>query len=458
MIDPTIFREYDIRGIVGKELTPETIEELAKGFVAYYKSQHLKHVLIARDNRHSSIDIRNILVSTFLAHGFDVLDLGCVTSAIFYFAGRVREIQAGIMITASHNPKEYNGFKVLLGESTIFGEEIQKIATLIRDKDCLFDSFEGKTGETFYWDPFPEYQKYLLDHLSLGPRIIKIGLDCGNGTASLTSPAIFSEFGIELVPLYCDSNPDFPNHFPDPVKVDNLKDLAKAVVENHCDIGIGLDGDGDRIGVVDEKGNPVWGDMLMILFSREILGKNPGQKILVEVKCSQLVMDEIAKLGGIGEMYKTGHSLIKSRMKETGAIAAGEMSGHMFLKDEYFGFDDATYAALRLVRILSNSDQSISEMLSNLPTVYSTPEIRIKVSEKEKFEMVNNAKKYLSKEYAINDIDGVRVNITDGWGLIRASNTGPELILRAEAGSFLNLEIIQKKLEEALDPLKINWK
>jgi phosphomannomutase/phosphoglucomutase len=458
MIDPTIFREYDIRGIIGEELTPESIKELAKGFVAYFKSKNQKSILIARDNRHSSLAIRDSLVSIFLANGFDVLDLGCVTSPLFYFASRVKEIQSGIMITASHNPKEYNGFKVLFGESTIFGEEIQKILTFILDKDCLYDVYTGKIGETFYWDPVPDYKKYLLEHLALGSRKIKVALDCGNGTAALTSPAIFQDFGIELVSLYCNSDPDFPNHFPDPVKVENMKDLAKAVRENHCDIGIGLDGDGDRIGVVDDKGNPVWGDMLMILFSREILKKYPGQRILVEVKCSQLVMSEIEKLGGIAEMYKTGHSLIKSRMKEIGAICAGEMSGHMFLKDEYFGFDDATYAALRLIRILSNSHQSISEMLSDLPTVYSTPEIRVKVPEKEKFEMVERAKKLLREHFTVNDIDGVRANINDGWGLIRASNTGPEVIIRAEAKSEENLAFIQGKLEEALSPLKIQWK
>lgn len=458
MIDPTIFREYDIRGIIGKELTPKSIQDLAKGFVAYFRLKNQKTILIGRDNRHSSLAIRDTLVSTFLSFGFDVFDLGCVTTPLFYFAGRMKEIQAGIMITASHNPKEYNGFKVLLGDSTIFGPEIQRIASLIRERDSLFETYHGKPGNTFYWDPAPVYQQYLLDHLSLGSRKIKIALDCGNGTASFTSPSIFKKFGIEVVELFCNSDPNFPNHFPDPTKLENMVDLTKAVIENHCDIGIGLDGDGDRIGVVDEKGKPIWGDMLMILFSREILKNHPGQKILVEVKCSQLVMLEIEKLGGIAEMYKTGHSLIKSRMKEIDAICAGEMSGHMFLKDEYFGFDDATYAALRLIRILSNSPKTISEMLSDLPTIFSTPEIRIKVSEKDKLEIVNHAKKQLREKFPINDIDGVRVTIRDGWGLIRSSNTGPELIIRAEAGSEENLAYIQTILEETLTPLKIKWK
>lgn len=459
MIDPTIFRQYDIRGVVGEDLTQETITELAKGFVAYFRQKKQNTVLVARDNRHSSLSIRDILVSIFLANGFDVVDLGCVTSPIFYFANRVKDnIKAGIMITASHNPKEYNGFKVLLNDSTIFGDEIQSILRLILDKDCLFDTYQGKVGETYYWDPVQEYKQYLKDHLKMGKRKIKIALDCGNGTASLTSPSIFTDFGIEVVPLFCDSDPNFPNHFPDPVKKENMIQLAKAVLDHHCDIGIGLDGDGDRIGVVDEKGKPIWGDMLMILFAREILKKQPGQRILVEVKCSQLVMFEIEKLGGIAEMYKTGHSLIKARMKEVGAICAGEMSGHVFLKDEYFGFDDATYAALRLIRILSNSEMTISEMLSDLPPVFSTPEIRVKVTEKEKFNIVNKAKTRLSKDFAINDIDGVRVTIKSGWGLIRASNTGPEIIIRAEANSEEDLLAIQSSLEQALDPYLIPWK
>lgn len=458
MIDPTIFRQYDIRGIIGKELTEETITDLAKGFSAYFTAKNQGLILLGRDNRHSSSFVRDILVAQFLKAGFDILDIGCVTTPMFYFTGRTKNIKAGIMITASHNPKEYNGFKVYLDDSTIYGDEIQKILTLIQDKAYLSMAKPLNPGNVNYYDPFPDYRSYLLSHLKMGPRNIKVALDCGNGTASLTTPTIIKDFGINLLPLYCESDPDFPNHFPDPVKIENSKDLSKTVIENHCDIGIGLDGDGDRIGLVDENGCPVWGDMLMVLFSREILKNNPGETILVEVKCSQLLMDEITKLGGKAEMYKTGHSLIKARMKEIGAICAGEMSGHMFLKDEYFGFDDATYAALRIIRILSNSNQTLSEMLSDLPKLFSTPEIRVHVPDLEKFAIVAKAKQFLKSKFAINEIDGVRVSIQNGWGLIRASNTGPELIIRAEAESMEILQNIQKYLDQALEPIIIPWR
>lgn len=219
MINPSIFREYDIRGIVGKELTEDSIIDLAKGFVAYFKSKNQKSILVGRDNRHSSLSIRDSLVSIFLSFGFDVLDVGCVTTPLFYFASRIKEIQAGIMITASHNPKEYNGFKVLLGESTIYGNEIQKILTFIQDKDCLYDTYNGCTGETFYYDPVPDYRQYMKDNIKFGGRKVKIALDCGNGTASLTTPAILKEMGIEVIPLFCDSNPNFPNHFPIQLKL-----------------------------------------------------------------------------------------------------------------------------------------------------------------------------------------------------------------------------------------------
>jgi len=456
MIDPTIFRQYDIRGIVGQELTTESLEELAKGFASFFFANKMNTILVGYDNRHSSKPFRDILVSSLVSKDFNIIDLGCVTTPMFYFASRTGHIPAGIMITASHNPANYNGFKILLGESTIYGDDIQRILRYIQEKEYLFTENKNK-GEVAQKDILEEYHVYLLDHIKLGPRKLKIALDCGNGTASITSQKILESFGVDVVPIYCDSNPDFPNHFPDPVKLENCRDLAKAVRDNHCDAGIGLDGDGDRIGLLDENGSPIWGDIILVLFAREILKNFPGEKVLVEVKCSQLLVDEVTRLGGKPEIYKTGHSLIKARMKEIGAILAGEMSGHMFLKDEYFGFDDATYAGLRILRILSNSYQSLSEMLSDLPTVYSTPEIRAHVTEKEKFLIVEKAKQYLSKEFQINDIDGVRAIINNGWGLIRASNTGPEIIIRAEATTAENLAFIKKKLETALQPIQIPW-
>ena len=359
------------------------------------------------------------------------------------------------MITASHNSGEYNGFKVYAGDSTIYGDEIQSIfeITQQRKTESFFSAQRMKTitkGTIQEIDIFPKYKSYLLEHIQLGPRKLRIGLDCGNGTASLFATDILSSAGVEVVPIYCESDPTFPNHFPDPVKLENCKDLSNLVVNSHLDIGIGFDGDGDRVGIIDENGNPVWGDMLMVILSREILSKHPGSTVISEVKCSQLLPEDVEKNGGKPIIYKTGHSLIKAKMKETGAICAGEMSGHIFLKDEYFGFDDAIYAALRILRILSSTDKPMSSLLSELPKTYSTPEIRVKVTEESKNEIVEKAKQYLNKSYDCLTIDGVRAIIKDGWGLIRASNTGPVLVMRAEAKTPETLQFIKQELEEAI--------
>lgn len=448
MLNEQIFREYDIRGIVSNDLTDDVLNSLGKAFSTYFINNKRTKAIIGSDNRLSSDHLKEMISNSMIRSGLDVVDIGTVITPVFYFAGRFLNIDAGIMITASHNPPEYNGFKVLLSESTIYGEEIKSIFKII--KEGSFKNL-GRSGNLEKKNLCETYISHLHSVINLGNRKIRLVLDCGNGTASLIAPEVFRGFELDIKELYCISDPTFPNHFPDPVKIENLKDLINEVKAGRYDIGIGLDGDGDRLGVVDEKGNIIWGDMLMVLFSREVLKKHPGSQILVEVKCSQLLIDEIKRLGGIPVIYKTGHSLIKAKMREIGAILAGEMSGHMFFKDEYFGFDDAVYAALRLIRILSNSNMTLSEMLSDLPKVYSTPEIRVPTTDSEKFEIVERAKNYLAKKYEINDIDGVRANINDGWGLIRSSNTAPEIIVRCEAKSEENLEFIKGELRKALD-------
>jgi len=453
-INNSIFREYDIRGIISVDLTDDVISMLGKAFATYFIENGKDKLIIGRDNRFSSDHIRDILLEEFLNAGLDVIDIGTVITPIFYFATKNLNIDAGIMITASHNPSEYNGFKVQLGESTIYGEEIKKILYII-EKEAFRK--RGHFGKVENVEIFNAYNSYLHSILSLGNNKIKAVLDCGNGTASLFAPQIFESFSIDTKKLYCDSDPSFPNHFPDPVKEENLKDLIKEIKSGDYDVGISLDGDGDRLGVVDEKGGIVWGDFIMILFSRDVLKRHPGAKILFDVKCSQLLYDEIKKFGGVPIMYKTGHSLMKAKMREIGAILAGEMSGHIFFKDEYFGYDDAVYAALRLIRILSNSNQSISEMLSDLPKVYSTPEIRVKTTDKEKFDLVERAKAYFASKYKILDIDGVRAQIDDGWGLIRASNTAPEIIVRCEARTEEKLNFIKSEIEHSLSSLHIKW-
>jgi phosphomannomutase / phosphoglucomutase len=454
MINKEIFRKYDIRGVVDVDFTDENLDVLCKAFATYFILNNRTKVVLARDNRFSSEFIRDKIIDIFCKAGIDVVDVGLVVTPIFYFATKILEIDAGIMITASHNPSDYNGFKVLLGESTIYGDEIQKISLIV---DSNKFSKLNCQGELILREVTEEYIEKLKSLIKLGNRKIKVVLDSGNGTASLIGPRIFKEFGIELIEIYCDSDPSFPNHFPDPTKVLNLQDLIKLVKENKYDIGIGFDGDGDRIGIVDELGNIIWGDMLMILYSREILKKYPGSEIIVEVKCSELLMDDLKSMGGKPTMYKTGHSLIKAKMRESGAIFAGEMSGHMFFKDEYYGYDDAIYAALRIIRILSNTDKSISELLSDLPKVFSTPEVHVIVTENTKNDLVEKAKKYLASKFEINPIDGVRAKILDGWGLIRASNTTPEIIVRCESRTIENLNLIKGEIEQALSPVKIYW-
>jgi phosphomannomutase len=453
-INKSIFREYDIRGITSIDLTDDALSLLGKAFATYFIENDRNTLIVGRDNRFSSDHIRDILLDEFTKAGLNVIDIGTVITPIFYFATKNLNIDAGIMITASHNPPEYNGFKVQLGESTIYGEEIRKILDIIE-----MESFRSKenTGKVENIEIFNAYYSHLHSILNMGNKKIKAVLDCGNGTASLFAPQIFESFSISTEKIYCESDPSFPNHFPDPVKEENLKDLINIIKSGEYDVGISLDGDGDRLGVVDEKGGIIWEDMIMILFSREVLKRHPGAKILFDVKCSQLLYEEINKLGGTPIMYKTGHSLMKAKMREIGAILAGEMSGHIFFKDEYFGYDDAVYAALRLMRILSNSDQSISEMLSDLPKVYSTPEIRVKTTESEKFKLVEKAKAYFASKYKILDIDGVRAQIEDGWGLIRASNTAPEIIVRCEARTEERLNFIKSEIEKSLPSLSIKW-
>jgi phosphomannomutase/phosphoglucomutase len=303
-------------------------------------------------------------------------------------------------------------------------------------------------------DPVEDYMKMICNKIQLAKKL-RVGIDCGNGTASFFAEKLFQKLGVEVYPIYCSSDPNFPNHFPDPVKPENLTDLRELVLKEGLDVGIGFDGDGDRIGVVDDKGNIIFGDMLMILYWREIMPKFPGSTAIVEVKCSKALVDEIKRLGGKPTFYKTGHSLIKAKMREIGAIFTGEMSGHMFFADEFYGFDDALYAAARLLRILSNTDSSLSELLSDVPKYYSTPELRIPCPDDEKTKKVESVKRYFKDKYPMIDIDGARVLFPDGWGLVRSSNTGPELIVRCESKTEEGVEKIKKELQTALSPLKL---
>lgn len=436
-----IFRQYDIRGIVDEELTEQMVYDIGRAFAAYALRKDQNTILLGRDNRESSPDISKIMTEALVSSGCNVIDLGMVITPIFYYAARYLNVQAGIMITASHNPAEYNGCKLLLGDSTIYGEQIQDIKHIIDSQNY----FTGPRGSVKTLDINDAYARMISEKVSI-KRKLKTVVDCGNGTASLFAPRIFRKLGCEVIELYCESDPSFPNHHPDPINPENMQDLVKQVKKHKADLGIGIDGDGDRLGIVDEEGNLVWGDTLMILFWRDIMPRYPGSKAIIEVKCSQALIDEIKCLGGEPILYKTGHSLIKAKMKEIGAIFTGEMSGHMFFADEYYGFDDAIYAGARLLSLLSRSDKSLKEMLADIPRYYSTPEIRVPSSDAAKFDIVNQVIQHFSPKYQILDVDGARIIFPDGWGLVRASNTGPELIVRCEGSSPYALEKIKNEL------------
>lgn len=449
-ISGQIFRQYDIRGVYQEDLSVKDAELIGKAFGTYIRRKGETEAIVGRDNRKSSPELFNGLVKGFMDTGVNVIDIGVVISPIFYYATYLFNIKSGIMITASHNPAKYNGFKVQYDGGTLYGDELQEIKRIIQK-----DEFEKGQGGLTAQSPANDYIGMIKEKIKLSGRRLKVIADCGNGTAGLFVPNLLEELGCEVIPLYCDQDPDFPNHFPDPVKPENLQDLIKAVLSRGADLGVGFDGDGDRLGVVDSRGNIIWGDMLMILFWREILPKYPGAAAIVEVKCSETLVDEIKRLGGKPMFYKTGHSLIKAKMKELNAVFTGEMSGHMFFADEYYGFDDALYACARLLRILSESNKPLAEMLEDLPETYATPEIRVGCSEEEKPVYVNKAKEYFSASGCKTiEIDGVRAQFDDGWGLVRASNTGPEIIVRCEAKTAEGLERIKGEIFKSISPLR----
>ncbi|PHO07837.1 phosphomannomutase [Thermoanaerobacterium thermosaccharolyticum] len=454
-LNQNMFRMYDIRGVWNDDLTEETAELIGKAFGTYIQNEKgIKDVIVGRDNRISSKPIRNAVINGLVSTGCNVLDIGVLSTPAFYYSRILFNYDAGLMITASHNPPQFNGFKVAFGPSTIYGDELKKLYHIAEKGD-----FKTGTGFLKYAYPIQSYIKMIQDKVKLGDRKLKVVVDCGNGTCSNIYPDIIYGLGCEVYPLYCESDPTFPNHFPDPVNADNLKDLIKEVKRLGADVGIAFDGDGDRIGVVDEKGNIIWGDMLMVLYWREIMKKHPGADAIVEVKCSKALPEEIKKLGGNPIFYKTGHSLIKAKMKEINAVFTGEMSGHMFFADEYYGYDDAAYAAARLLRILSNTDKTLSELLSDVPKYPSTPELRLHCDDDKKFDVVKGVTEYFrEKGYDLIDIDGARVMFDGGWGLVRASNTGPELIVRCEADTEERLKEIKDELAEVLKKYGVELK
>ena len=437
-LNPFIFREYDIRGVVDKDLTDEVVELLGKGIGTYLLQHQAKKATVGGDVRLSTERFRTQLIKGLRSTGVDVVDLGPVPTPVQYFSMHELEVDGGVMITGSHNPPEFNGFKVTMHNDPVYGPMIQDIREIIEK-----NNFVSGSGSYRKVELLDRYKEYIKKNIQIEAPV-KVVLDSGNGAASLIAHKLFHEMGVDTVDLFDTPDGRFPNHHPDPTVEANIRQLIQTVQESGADFGVGYDGDGDRIGVVDEKGRIIWGDRLMIIFSRDILKTHPGAPIIFEVKCSQALPEMIEKAGGKPIMWRTGHSNLKKKMKEVSSPFAGEMSGHLFFADRYFGYDDAIYASARLTELVSKTGKKVSELLADVPTYFSTPEIRAEVaSDEQKFEIAEKAKKYFSEKYEVIDVDGVRIQFGDGWGLVRASNTQPVLVMRFEARSEERLKEIQ---------------
>ncbi|MBI4698460.1 MAG: phosphomannomutase/phosphoglucomutase [Nitrospirae bacterium] len=449
MISPGIFRQYDIRGIWGKDLTGETAELIGRGFASYlYENLEKEKICLSVgwDARLHSTLICDSLIKGLNRSGADVIKLGMCPTPLQYFSLYNLPVDGGIMITGSHNPPEFNGFKLSAGRETLFGDKIQDIRKIIDAED--FRNGHGKTEDHPIISEYIDFIRGKFQDLS-GLRVV---VDAGNGTGGIVAPQLMRMLGAEVIELYCEPDGLFPNHHPDPVLEENVKGLIAKVKETKAHLGIGFDGDADRIGVVAEDGEIIWGDRLMIIFSRDILKKHHGAKIIGEVKCSQTLYDDISLHGGVPIMWKTGHSLIKEKLKKEKALLAGEMSGHLFFADRYFGFDDAIYAGLRLLEIMKNkgAPYSLTALLKDAPRMTATPEIRFDCADEIKFEIVEKAKNAF-QEYPSVTIDGIRIKFEDGWALIRASNTQPVLVLRFEAKNEKRLTEIRDLVESRLN-------
>lgn len=449
-INESIFREYDIRGIVKDDLQDDVVERISSACAAIYVRENKKTIVIGMDGRPSSEHIKNIVSKTLSKYGLNIIDIGLVPTPVLYYEVFKMNFGGGIIITASHNPSEYNGFKILVGKNALFGDQIKEICEIAKSNNFPTE----KPGNIKKKDVTNDYIDYIINDIKLNKKL-KVVVDCGNGTGGITAIPIYKKLGAHVIELYSEVDGTFPNHHPDPTKIENLKDLISKVKETNADLGIGLDGDADRIGVVCKNGDILWGDMLMVIFARDILSKKPGEKIISEVKASEVLYSEIKRHGGIPIMWKTGHSLIKKKIFKENAILAGEMSGHIFFNDNrWFGFDDAVYSGARLLEILSNSDKSLSEIVDTIPKTFNTPEIRVDTTEEAKFKIVSEMVEHFKKEYEVIDIDGGRIKFPYGWALIRASNTQPSLVIRFEADSEEHLKEIEGKFKPALKKIK----
>ncbi len=447
-----IFRAYDIRGVADRDFDTDFARLLGGAYAAYLAEDQAPprpRVGVGRDCRLSSDKYAEALRNGLRAAGVDVVDLGVCPTPVVYFSTFELDLDGAIQITGSHNPGDHNGFKICVGKASIHGDQIQRLRELMEA-----GNFPSGSGGEESVDIVSLYKQYLANHFSKLARPLRIVVDAGNATAGPIAPEVYRALGAEVDELFCDEDGRFPNHHPDPTEEENLEDLIRRVAELGADLGIAFDGDADRIGVVGPTGRVIWGDEMMIVFARDVLKTNPGATIVSEVKCSQRLYDDIEKHGGNGIMWRAGHSPIKAKMRETGAALGGEMSGHIFFADRYFGYDDAIYAGARLLEILASGESNIETLLSDLPPSHTTPEIRIDCPDEIKFKLVERAVEHFRKTHDIVDVDGVRVKLPEGWGLIRASNTQPVLVLRFEAQSKKALDEYRSTFEDLVAKLR----
>ncbi|MGE0822474.1 MAG: phosphomannomutase/phosphoglucomutase [Candidatus Binatia bacterium] len=448
-MNPAIFREYDIRGVADKDFDSHFVANLGRAYGTYVRAQEKHHIAVGRDCRLTSDQYALALREGLRSTGVDVIDLGVCPTPLMYFALHHYDLDGGIQVTGSHNPADYNGFKLCIGKITIHGEEIQALRQLIERGTFIVGSGKEEPASII-----PPYQEFVIRQFGRLGRKIPVVIDAGNATGGPVAPRIFREIGCQVTELFCDLDGRFPNHHPDPTVPENLRALIATVKETNAEIGIAYDGDADRVGIVDRHGRIIWGDEMLVLFARDVLVQHPGATIVSEVKCSQRLFDDVAQHGGVPIMWKAGHSLLKAKMRETGALLGGEMSGHIFFADRYFGYDDGVYASCRMVEILSSHGKEITELLSDLPPSCSTPEIRIECPDNLKFRIAEKVCNYFRGKYEVVDIDGVRVKFPDGWGLVRASNTQPVLVLRFEAATEEKLNAYRSEVEKVVEAVK----
>ena len=445
------FRAYDIRGIINQDLDENSFYSIGLGLACYLQQLDRTQAYLARDGRLTSPSLAAALKQGLLESGIDVIDLGEVATPVMYYATYTQGVDCGFMVTGSHNPADYNGIKMVLAGKTLVQENIETLYELNLQKKRIF----GK-GKDISFDVLDDYQQRIINGIQL-KRPLKVVVDCGNGVAGPVVPKVIAALGCEVIPLFCEVDGRFPNHHPDPTVEENLIDLKKAVALHKADLGLAFDGDADRLGLITEKGEMIWPDRLMMLYAREVLGRNPGATIVYDVKCSKHLGEVIEAAGGVAKMCPTGHSIVKAVMKEEQAALAGEMSGHLFFKDRWYGFDDALYSACRLLEIISASSLTLSEQFAEIPNSFNTPEIKIEISDEEKFSFMERFSRLADFPGAkIIRIDGMRVEFPHGWGLLRASNTTPCLVARFEAIGVDSLEKIQESFKQQIRLLDEN--